>query len=245
MRSGEQVVDLGARVEGHERDPAPCGPSRLGSFRRLARSEAAAALRRCHLSRTSPPRPSDRLQHLEPVAAELCELDEVSVRVEKSGADEESLVPGRVEETDASFLKPRRERAYVEDRESELHRADAGRAVGEVLDGMDREVRPLPECSPSEGAFLRDARPREESRGRPGRNSARRSGFSETRRIPENPSMPARTCFHRYWFVTSWWNCTSAALITLPSALGQRSADACLASANFRWTSSPRQPARN
>ena len=30
--------------------------------------------------------------------------------------------------------------------------------------------------------------------------------------------------FQRYWFVTSWWNCTSAALTSVPSAFGQRSA---------------------
>lgn len=49
----------------------------------------------------------------------------------------------------------------------------------------------------------------------------------------------AQKCDQRSWFVTSWWNCTSEALMRVPRALGQRSAWACLISANLACTSSP------
>jgi len=49
----------------------------------------------------------------------------------------------------------------------------------------------------------------------------------------------AQNCDQRYWFVISWWNWISLVFTRLPSARGQRSADAALSSANFVWTVSP------
>jgi hypothetical protein len=49
----------------------------------------------------------------------------------------------------------------------------------------------------------------------------------------------AQNCDQRSWFVTSWWNCTSEALMRVPRALGQRSAWASLISAYLACTSSP------
>ena len=63
------------------------------------------------------------------------------------------------------------------------------------------------------------------------------SSLVRTRRYPGgNPPLPrflrpAQNIDQRYWLVTSWWNCTSAALTRVPRAFGQRSAEACLSSA--------------
>ena len=58
-------------------------------------------------------------------------------------------------------------------------------------------------------------------------------------RSPRVWQSAAQNCDQRNWFVTSWWNCTSEALMRVPRALGQRSAWASLSSANLACTSSP------
>ncbi len=56
----------------------------------------------------------------------------------------------------------------------------------------------------------------------------------------EKPDLPAQNWFQRYWLVTSWWNWISLVFTRLPRALGQRSAEAFLSSANLLCTASPK-----
>ena len=56
------------------------------------------------------------------------------------------------------------------------------------------------------------------------RRDARREEGPPAVRGNEALGPAAQNCDQRNWFVTSWWNCTSEALMRAPRALGQRSA---------------------
>ncbi len=74
----------------------------------------------------------------------------------------------------------------------------------------------------------------------------RTAGGRSSRRVGNEVLGPAaQNCDQRNWFVTSWWYCTSEALMRVPRALGQRSAWASLISAYLPCASSPNTSCMN